>query len=173
MRVVILTSDWKDHKQGDSVELDNDEASLVVNTGFARMSEETIKEEAALIEKQREAKYKPYDKNKDYTTNRAHLNQRDQAEEDAQILNNEAATRTGHAELHNPLSKEAKEKIDKMPPKPGNPPETSGLSGAQDPNTLTTTRVTQREVSGKPGEQSGLTNLGKDDHRGHQQDKKK
>lgn len=149
MRKVILTADWKDKKLGDTVELDNDEASLVVNTGFGRMSEETVKKEAEDIAKQKEAKYKPYDKSKDHTTNKQHLDQRDQNEKEMQILREEPTFRTGHAVLNNPLSKEAKEKIDRQPPKPNNPPETAGLSGG-DPGMLTTHSLKQTTRDNDP-----------------------
>jgi len=62
MRKVILVSDYKGHKIGETIELDNDEASLAINTGFARMSEETAKAEAeaAAAQAKKPPSYTPY-----------------------------------------------------------------------------------------------------------------
>jgi hypothetical protein len=54
MRKVILTSPWRDKKVGDIVELDNDEASLTINTGFGKMHPDTIAAEAEVAKKQAE-----------------------------------------------------------------------------------------------------------------------
>ena len=61
-RKIILTSDYKDHKVGETIELDADEASLAINTGFGRLTEETAKAEAEQAKKQAEVKptYTPY-----------------------------------------------------------------------------------------------------------------
>jgi len=62
MRKIVLTSDYKGHKLGETIELDNDEASLAINTGFGRMTEETAKAEAdaAAAQAKKPATYTPY-----------------------------------------------------------------------------------------------------------------
>jgi hypothetical protein len=60
MRKVILTSPWRDKKVGDVVELDNDEASLTINTGFGKMHPDTVAAEAEVAKKQAEASEPAY-----------------------------------------------------------------------------------------------------------------